>query len=57
MNSHWQAVSAAPPARSYWGIFSPTGERLKLCKTQAAAKGHLKRYASQYPAGCTIAQL
>jgi hypothetical protein len=44
MNWHCQAVSTPPPARRWWYVTSPTGERSRPYRTQAAARGQLKRY-------------
>lgn len=53
MSDHFWAVSSTPPpATRFWWVVSPEGERLKPYRSQAAAKGQLRRY----PAGSTVRQ-
>lgn len=39
-----------PPARTYWEVVGPDGQRLRTYRTQQAAKQQLKRF----PAGSTV---
>ena len=50
---HDRALSIPPPPRRWWYVISPTGERSRPYRTEAAAKAQRKRY----PAGSTIKEI
>jgi hypothetical protein len=51
-DSFWARSSTPPAPTRFWWVVSPDGEQLKPYRTQAAAKGQLRRW----PAGSFIRQ-